>query len=203
MVIALSEAEFKQRAEPVLKQLFWTADPCLPTYGKTAESRKILYEYRSPDLKLTPVLVQIGAELGDDGFFFSNLLRTPNDSEPNHWWIPFDEMSVYLASSDIFKFAHILQNAIYSPNSHWGVIRAFDGWGILAGTYRCIDSVLQIMPEIDRQIFDFLDSMRQHQEAWEVDRMRLGWLPICLEMTYGKKAAIALLKEFRLDYWLD
>lgn len=104
---ALTKSEYLIDAEPALRRIL-NDNPLLPVFGKAVERRKVLYEYRTPDAQINPV-VQVASELGD-GFFFSNLMRRPSDQvDANHWWIPFDEVAIFLSgNTDIFNNIKIL-----------------------------------------------------------------------------------------------
>jgi hypothetical protein len=196
----LTETEYQLNAEPALRRIFLNDNPLLPTFGEAVEIKKILYEYRTPDTQITAVLAQVASQLGDDGFFFSNLLRKPNDLETaNHWWIPFDEMSIFLScNTDIFNFAYQLENVIYSPSGQWGLMWAFENFGILAGTSSCIDRVCQIVPSIEQQILYYLDHIKECKDTWGIENMNITWLPSFLEYVFGEEVAVTMLEEAQL-----
>lgn len=197
---ALTESEYLLDAEPVLRRVFLNDNPLLPVFGEAVERRKVLYEYRTPDTQITPVLVQVASELGDDGFFFSNLMRRASDPvDANHWWIPFDEVSIFLScNTDIFNFAYQLENVIYSRSGQWGLMWTFENLGILAGTGSCIDKVCQIIPSIEKQVGNYLNSIKESKDTWGTENINITWLPSFLEHVFGREVAIMMLEEAQL-----
>lgn len=197
---ALTESEYLLDAEPALRRVFLNDNPLIPIFGQAVEKRKVLYEYRTPDAEITPVVVQVASELGDDGFFFSNLMRRPSDPvDANHWWIPFDEVSIFLScNTDIFNFAYQLENVIYSPSGQWGLMWTFENLGILAGTGSYIDRFCQIIPSIEEQLKNYLNSIKEGKDTWGIENINIAWLPSFLEHMFGKEVALMMLEEAQL-----
>lgn len=201
---ALTESEYQLQAEPALRKIFLNNRPLLPIFGEAVEARKILYEYRTPDLEVTPIIVQVASELGEDGFFFSNLIPQPisqvTQVDANHWWIPFDEVSVFLScNTDIFNFAFQLENVIYSPTGEWALMWTFENLGILAGTNRYIDRVSQMIPSIDQQILNYLNQLTEYKNIVGIKNINIAWLPSFLEHIFGKAVAVRMLENAQLN----
>jgi hypothetical protein len=197
-VRALTENEYLRSAEPSLRQLFLEDDPRLTEFGESAEVRKVLYEYLPPEDEMTSALLAVASKMGDEGFFFSNLNRNrENKAVIEHWWIPFDEASLYLSRrKDTFGDIYQLENVIYSPKGKWGVIHSFEHFGLLAGTKEYIRELVKTCPEIDRQVHFYLEYI--HEYILSDPATSFPWVRPFIERAFGKEEARNMLTKAHL-----
>lgn len=196
----LSEAEYHSEAEPALRKCFLNDDPRKPKFGINAEVKRVLYEYTLPTSDVLNPIIDAASRLGETGFYLSVLDRNISDQEArNHWWVPFDEASVYLSyNTDVFRFAYQLENVLYSPSGSWGLIRAFEKFGLLVGKHDLIQRICLHLPNVEQQIFDFLNYVYYCKQTWGTGMIDIHWLPNFLESIYGGQVAEEMLNQVRL-----
>jgi len=193
----LTEADYRTEAEPALRRLFLNDSPRNQKFGVNAESRKLLYEYRTPNQQILEIIVQTASKLGDKGFYLSVLVRedVENLRNFNHWWVPFDEVSLYLSNAlDIFNFANHFENVIYSPRGQWGLMWSFENFGLLVGVNEFINKACQYLPGIEKQVDDFLKYTNECKKKWGDQNINIDWLPGLLEQMYGSETAQKMLR---------
>lgn len=166
-VRALTEKEYLKSAEPALRKVFLSDNPCLTGYGESAESVRLLFEYAPPEDEMTKLLLKIASGTGCDGFFFSNLNRNKLDmTTPEHWWIPFDEIDLYLSRrKDVFGDIYQLENVVYAPDGTWGIMTSFEHFGLLAGTKDYVGRCVEAVPSIEQNVEKFLEYIREYKES--------------------------------------
>lgn len=203
----LTESDYLQEAEPALKKVFLNNNLHSPIFGKNAEVKKILYEYRPPDAAVVNALSQIASLLGDEGVYLSIITQRVGESNsdlPEHWWIPLEDMSIYLTgNTDIFNFAYQLENAIYSPQGKWGLVYAFENYGILAGIEEFSFHFERFFPNIDYQVVDYLDFICDCINLHGQGKNDLAWLGNFLKNVYGSSTANSVLQKSYLRNYVS
>jgi hypothetical protein len=197
--------EFRKEAEPSLRKIFLKPEPTEQMFGDNAQVKKIIYEYWTPDEKIMDSITEVASRLGDTGFYFS-IMQRPTESDlsnPYHyasshtydWWVPFEEVSLFKSQDvSIFGSAYTLQNVIYSPHGKWGLIYSFDHFGILAGMREYIEPICENIPDIDRQVSEYITCLKQRKIDLSGYSFNVNWLPSLLERMYGVEAANKLLE---------
>ncbi|NEP11232.1 MAG: hypothetical protein F6K14_13675 [Symploca sp. SIO2C1] len=203
---ALTEDDYYQEAEPALRKIFLNDSLHKPSFGDNAEVRKILYEYWPPDAPIVNALSQAASSCGDKGIYLSIITRRVGKSDyilPEHWWIPFEDVPTYLAgNTDIFNFAYQLESAIYSPQGKWGLVNAFERYGILAGVEEFVSLFEQIFPEVDQQVVDLLNFVQDCINVHGQEKIDITWLSPFLKNVYGSITAKSILqKSYLQDYF--
>jgi hypothetical protein len=207
-MFVLTRQEYHQRAEPELRKIFLGTNSHLPLFGSNVEDVKILYEYLPPDTQIINAIIQSASALGDTGLYISItnqriFIDETKPPEPWHWWVPFDEIPIYLSgNTDLFGSAYLLENVIYSPQGKWGLMYSFEKYGILAGTKDFIEHFSGNFPSIDRQILQYLDLFRECINVDGLEKTNLTWLGSFLKKVYGTDAARALLQESQLEAYV-
>lgn len=194
----LSESDYRSEAEPALSKVFMSDNPREQHFGVNAEARKLIYEYLAPAEELISAIVKSASKFGDDGFYLSILVRDNSSSSEQscHWWVPFDETQSYLSgNTDIFRFAYQLEHVIYSPNGLWGIMGAFENFGILTGKAEIIDEVSRAIPEVDKQVYEYLEYICECIEIWGIGNVNITWLPVLLERIYGQYLSSQMLEK--------
>lgn len=198
----LTEKEFKAEAEPVLRQVFTIDNPFAPhPFAKSIPQRRVVFglEY---DLKymvrppLIDALVAAASSVGDTGCYFTMLWRINEEAkgEFNHWYIPFSEISAYKRNDyKIFGFAFNAENVLYSPSGKWGIMTSHEYHGLLGGTQEFMDEVRRRIPNLDEQVYGFLELWQQHK-AHNVGA-KTDWLPGLLTQIYDEETASDMLRK--------
>jgi hypothetical protein len=200
----LTAADYRTEAEPALRKVFLSDSFCHQQFGVNAQSRKFLSEYCPPDPEIIEAIARSASNLGDDGFYLSvlGIQRFDDSIEFDNWWIPFNEMSIYLSNnSEIFHCANQLEHAIYSPQGKWGLMWTFGSLGILAGVDEFVRQVCQDLPQIEQQARDYLKDISESKTEWGehisiIDR--LDWIPGLFARLYGRESTEKMLQEVGL-----
>lgn len=202
----ITEDEFVRKVEPELKQVFLNREPHSPMFGDNVESVRVLYEYRPPDRSIVDAIIQAASAIGDTGLYISVLNRpiSGRSTSPEHWWVPFDEVSTYLSgNTEVFHFAYQLENVIYSPTGQWGLMYSFENYGIVAGNQAFMDKFSCRFPRIDQQILAYLSYVKECIDVHGKEKVNVGWLSPFLSKIYGSEDAEAMLKEADLDDYIS
>jgi hypothetical protein len=196
---SLTEHQYFNEAELQLRNIFLNDNPRKIRLGCLASHRLLIYEYWPPDSVLLNSIIDAATEIGEDSFYFSNLVRnkTGGVDEPNHWLIPFKDKSVYLSeNTDIFNCAYQMENAIYSTQGSWGVISSFEKFGILAGSQKVIKKVQESIPSINSQVNNFLNYIKKYKNAHpDILSMDTSWVFDLMVEIYGREAAIRMYES--------
>jgi hypothetical protein len=211
-VRTLTEEQFRQEAEPWLKQLFADYDPAYyqcERFSPPITARSIVYPCHYGDFKeAIPVkcLVAAATALGDEGCYLTGIYRS--ETEPNHCFIPFSEMLVIHSdlpeeerhatltglipfAMDIFQ----LETVIYSPQGKWALSMSHEHYGLLGGSPEFMAMIESGVPNLSQQVHDFFDQYRN----WSGGKPHLHWVPPLLAEIYGPERAEALMAESKLD----
>ncbi len=193
----LTEAEFRVEAEPILRRIFSNDDPFEQPFTPNVPARKIIYEYfYQIEPPLIEAIVAAASSVEDKGFYFSALWRLKDKvtEEPYHWYIPFSEISTYIAGSDeVFGAALHVENVLYSPQGKWGVMMSHEHHGLLGGSQEFMAEVCRLVPNLEQQVFGFLE----YWQYWknQPNSIRADWLPELLTQVYGQETAKKMLQE--------
>jgi hypothetical protein len=196
---SLTEHQYHNEAEFQLRKIFLNDNPRKIKLGRLASHRLLIYEYWPPDSIILNSIIDAATEIGEDSFYFSNLVRDKvgGVDEPNHWLISFKDRSVYLSeNTDIFNCAYQMENVVYSTQGSWGMISSFEKFGILAGSPKIIERVRESIPSINNQINDFLNYIKQHKNAHpDILSMDTSWVSDLMIEVYGRETAISMCKN--------
>ena len=200
----LTEAQYQAEAEHAFRRIFATDNPSASeeVFTPNIVSRRILhpcYGDVEPQL-LMDAIMAAAASLGDAGcyIFVAGLVF----NKPRHGYISISEFSIPRIdpetrlgldlSSDFF---------IYSHRGKWGVALSSAHYGLLGGSPEFIEVVRAVFPELDEQVYEFLQYWREEKD----DALRRGrpdyisplgnWLPQLLTHVYGAEEAEKLLRS--------
>ena len=89
---ALTEAEFRLQAEPILRRVFVNDNPFGQPFSPSIAARRMIYPCECyVDQPLIDAVIAAAAITGDTGCYLSLLWQHPD--RPNHCYIPFSEFS--------------------------------------------------------------------------------------------------------------
>ena len=185
----LTEVEFQKEAEPRLREVFVNDDPYDQPFSPGVQTRKILYEFwYELEPPLLEAIVRVASEQGDKGFYVSILDRPDIKAQnrPYHWYVPFSRIKAYRS------LVGPLQNVIYSQNGRWGIMASDEHHALLEGSSAFVETIQKFIPELEHQVYEFLDAWRYNQANYG---SKLNWLPGLLRHVYGQETAERLLRE--------
>ena len=89
---------------------------------------------------------------------------------------------------------------IFSERGNWAIIKNNEGYGLLGGSLEFIESVRKLDPELDRQVYDFLQNWRERKESILNSGGTIyipieSWLPQLLTYIYGEEKATKLYRR--------
>jgi hypothetical protein len=206
----LSEDEFHQEAEPALRQVFVSDDPFDEPFSPNVTVRRIVYpcfEYIEPPL--IDALIAAAINVGDPGCYLYNLWTGKEDLR--HCYIPFSEFSAaYQGTGDINdligqKLGMIpdSENILYSPTGKWGIIVSHEHHGMLGGVAEFIEDIHCSIPELDEQVYNFIEERLINRDTGTFSTVVLRWLPGLLVHVYGQTKAEEMLQKIGVKrrYW--
>lgn len=157
----LREEEFQYKAEPALSRIFSSDNPFYPQYfAKDVPARRLLYGYHyCVEPPLLDAVMAAASDVGDQGCYLTQLPRVPElrPEEPYHWYIPFCKISAYREGDEVFGYALILENVLYSPQGKWGLMMLTDGLAVLGSCSKFMESLRTRLPDLDSQVYGFLE----------------------------------------------
>jgi hypothetical protein len=191
----MTEGDYLINAEPALRCLFLSDDPHLMEFGKLVEKVKILHRNISSLQEIDILdLISVAAKMGDDNYFVSRLCDDPSDPQ-NHWSISFNETEVQLQRGIIDSLCE-LEGVIYSKNGMWGMMYSMNRFILLAGTAEYIDAFTEACPEIDSQISEFLQYIKDDMDSDQT--ISFPWLQPLLIQAFGEEESEKKLNSFNL-----
>jgi len=193
----LSEEQYHLEAEPILRQIFVNDRTINKPFSTNITERVILYpcdEYL--ETPLLDALIAGASILGDTGCYLTQTWR--NKNEVGHCYIPLSELRFGFDSFD--EHIEVLlgtqlgpEYVLYSSQGKWGFMLSIEHHGLLGGTSEFMECVRQLVPDLDKQVDDFLDS--QADEKFAIPTANLSWLPGLLSHVYGEETAKKMLEE--------
>lgn len=190
----LSKAEFITEAEPSLRQVFVNDDAFDQPFSPNVVARRIIYlcsvYIRSP---LIDAIVAATSNLGDTGCYIYDLWVR----EEQHCYIPFSEFSAVYFGIEIcdksikrkLGLSLSIENILYSPRGKWGVIISHEHHGMLGGSAQFIEDIRQAIPDLERQVYNFIEERLRRTEIGKIPTVVLSWLPELLLHVYGQTTA--------------
>jgi len=196
----LPEEEFQAKAEPALSRIFISDDPFYPQlFAEDVSARSLIYGYfYHIEPPLLDAVITAASALGDRGCYLTLLGRAPElrPEVPCHWYIPFSKISAYREGDEVFGYALILQNVLYSPQGKWGLMMLTDGLGVLGSCSEFIEALRSQLPDLERQVYGFLEDY-QSLKASGLEGMS-DKLSALLKQIYGSDTATKMLREYDL-----
>lgn len=196
----LREEEFQTKAEPALSRILVSDHPFYPQlFAEDVPARSLLYGYfYHIEPPLLDAVMAAATALGDRGCYLTLLARTPElrPEEPYHWYIPFSKISAYQESDEVFGYASILENVLYSPQGQWGLMMLTDGLGLLGSCSAFMEVLCAQLPNLDNHVHVFLKDY-QSLKASGLERMSVE-LSTLLKQVYGSDTATNMLREYGL-----
>jgi hypothetical protein len=207
---ALTEAQYRVESEPLLRNIFINDDPFDKPFMSGVMSRRIIFDYHyllKPPL--TDAIISAGLKLGDEGCYVSSFWRPGPEygepKEPYHWYLSWSEFKLYYvgvgdAEDTIYEEFHLDniygEHVLYSPQGKWGVMISHEHYGLLGGTVDFVEEVSRNFPELDQQVYKFLEYFRDFKANYE--QATLGWIPGVLSNVYGDEKMNIMLQDFNL-----
>ena len=201
----LTEAEFQQKAEPILRQVFDNDDAFGQPFSPLITKRKIIYPCNGSFDESIPLEVLVSAALavGDEGCYISSLYRS--EELPNHCFISLAEMLKGYSGceSPEENIDHLigirlgidiygLDSVVYSSQGLWGIMMSHERHGLLGGTPEFMDIIEASVPNLNTQVYGWFERFQDFKASWEPT---LDWLPTILTHVYGRDVAQAMLQE--------
>jgi hypothetical protein len=182
-MIALSEDEFKTKAEKAYITVFAKGDPYDKPFNPGINPRLLLYSYRwrLHEPWVDPVVKTL-RENGEQGFFVTALER-PKPETPGqyyHWYVPINEATTY--GQVVFS----QQNAVYSTSGLWGIICSDEDHALVGGLKLLIDNIKTSVPDIDERVIGFLQDWKKKNRQNNID---ISWIFPLLSHVYGNNKA--------------
>jgi len=196
----LTEADYYQEAEPILRQVFIQDNPIEEVFASGIEERKIIYRYKYEiDSTLAEALIDAASRIGDRGCYLSLLWKTSRPNYVNHCYIPFSEFwSTYInkenESYSRIRFFSVSENVLYSPQGKWGIMFSHEGYALLGGISGFMEKISNLLPNLDSQVYQFLEYLQYCQANYYGTQLS-WWLPRLLSHVYGPEMAQRILNE--------
>lgn len=188
----LSTEEFQTEAEPVLKRIFVNDDPYDTPFAPDVESRLILFRYEyEMEQPLLDAVINTASKSGDDGFYVSiqGYSKATEPNQPYHWYVAFSEIAAYQSRVEP------VTTMIYSPNGLWGILGSHESHGLMGGSKSFIEAVKLRIPDIDQQVFAFIETWKNYAKDYGTN---IGWLPQLLTHVYGIQRVTELIQAYSL-----
>jgi hypothetical protein len=196
---SLDDAEFYTTVEPILRKVFVVDNPFGEPFSPDIATRKIVYPiYDYPNRNLLEALIKAASTEGDSGCYLS--LFWQSEGQPNHCYVPFSELVEGFATPSFGKgIAERLNMCIFpgyilfSEQGRWGLMVSDERHGLLGDSSEFIRIFSEHVPNIDRQVYDFLEVMQDVRT--DGSRKKLNWLLQMLSHVYGRENAVKIIKK--------
>ncbi|MBW4497539.1 MAG: hypothetical protein KME26_31630 [Oscillatoria princeps RMCB-10] len=204
----LSQTEFRLEAEPALRQVFVNDDAFDEPFSPNVVARRIVYpcfQYIEPPL--INAIVDAASTVGDAGCYIYDIWAV----ERQHYYISLSEFpetypgipSAKANRRNNLGMSLELENTLYLPTGKWGIMISHERHGMLGGTVEFMQCIQQAIPDIDRQVYNFIEERLRRPETGKFGPAVLRLLPGMLFHVYGQTAAEKILQEIGVSrrYW--
>ena len=206
----LDEAQFNSEAKPVLEKIFNTNVPPGDSIllNSNIDGRRILF---LPEIYINNDLIDaviFAAKSTDESGCYVSLTDKIS-TQPNHCYIPLEEMHVALVEGTLHHIHGIdfwSDYAIYSSRGYWGLLASSAKYGLLGGSSRFIERVESIFPSLNTQLYDFIAYWEREQEIAIKDcqypemLMKSTWILDLIKHAYGDMAGINIASNTKLFF---
>ncbi|HAZ45622.1 MAG TPA: hypothetical protein DDW76_15550 [Cyanobacteria bacterium UBA11369] len=95
------------------------------------------------------------------------------------------------------------ENVIYSPNGKWGIVISHEWHGMLGGSVAFIEQIHQSIPNLEQQVYDFIEDRLRRHENGKFGSTVVKTLPKMLMHVYGQTKAEKILQDIGINrkYW--
>lgn len=194
----LSEQEYLQEAEPMLRQLFIHDDPYGAIFAPEVKEKRIMWGTYAEDFDapLSDGIIKAAIAMGDKGFYHTAIWLS--ETEARHYYMSFAEFEHWQNISDedwkqIASFPW-LENVVYSPSGQWGIMFSHEHYALIAGTNETMQAIQKAIPNLDfeSQIHDFI----KHWQYYNSNGFHTHWILALLTQCCGKQKAQDLLDRY-------
>ena len=198
----LTEKQYQNEGKLLFDKVFVSNSAIDEPFSSHIIERLILYRYEPYlDDLLINGLIHAASNLGDTGCYIVHFSQ--NEKTPNYFYIPLPELlEAYegtvtndLLNGAEFDIDYWLDYALYSATGKWGLMISHEHHGLLGGSSNFIDEMRKYVPNLDRQVYDFIN---KYQQMKGLPNVTIEWIPKLLTHIYGKKNAEKMLKEAEL-----
>lgn len=141
-------------------------------------------------------LVEAAESVGDSGFYLKGYVFENPDILA--WHIPFIEVSKYTDADSRSNLgtATSFEQTLISPSGQWAIVTSHEKHMLLASNRKFIKAFTPLIPNLDNQVFCFLENWREicHNDGTDVS----SWLPGLIMQVYGEQKGIELLQNYQL-----
>jgi hypothetical protein len=206
LMYLLTQTEFNLEAEPVLRKIFVNDDAFNEPFSSNVSARRIVYpccQYIEPPL--IDAIVAAASKLGDTGCYLYDLWA--GKDRPSYCYIPFSKFfEAYLGAGNSDEFigrklgiSLNLENVLYSPSGKWGIMISHERHGLLGGSVEFIEEISQAIPDLNRQVYDFIEERLRREGKRPFSPVVLRWLPGLLIHVYGQTTAEQIMQEVGIN----
>jgi hypothetical protein len=208
----LNDREFQIQAEPALRRVFADYASTGQWFSPSITTRKVIYPCFHSFEEAIPLgaLVAVATAIADEGCFITLDWRTPG--QPYHCYVPLSELEEgYAGEPESEKLIGVqlgmgIYNhyvTVFSASGKWGIQILEDGLALLGGTPEFMNMLQELVPNLDKQIHDFLYELYEAIVRDEVDRpepnktpyFSVEWLYEILFQVYGQKVAAVMIQD--------
>jgi hypothetical protein len=102
-----------------------------------------------------------------------------------------------------FNLSLSSENVIYSPNGKWGIMISHEWHGMLGGSVAFIEQIQQDIPNLEQQVYDFIEERLRRPENGKFGSTVLKTLPKMLMHVYGQIKTEKILQNIGINrkYW--
>lgn len=143
-------------------QIFASCDPFGIPFTDVISSYLVFYPTSGYHLDAVQYLaiIQAAKILGDEGFWVSEIeWQSIGFAQASHWWCAFPAYSEYE------QLPLVLENAVYSPRSSWGVMLSHEDHAIIGGSSQFIEHVKSFYPHWRADLEELRLSWSKHQQS--------------------------------------
>ncbi len=162
MILRSNQKEEKISLERDWNRIFAPCDPFGIPFTDAIASYMVFYPTSGYHIDVTQYLAvtQAAKILGDKGFWVSETeWQSESFAEASHWWCAFPDYSEYE------QLPLVLENAVYSPRSSWGLILSHEDHAIVGGSLRFIEYVKSFYPQWRIDLEELRLFWAKHQQS--------------------------------------
>ena len=205
----LTESEFHQNAEPMLRKIFtnYEDDNIFNIFPPEITERRIIFPCYGNFDRAIPieVLVAAATAIGDDSCYISNIWK--HENKPNHCFVYLSEMLIgycertpcnddQIIGLHLGMDIHPLEAAIYSTQGKWGIRMSHEHYGLLGGSVDFMREIEANVPNLSAQIYKFFDACKGSENC----QLNINWILPLVRNIYGEHASELILENSSLEF---
>lgn len=160
--IGVNQLDVRNSMKRVWGEIFRSSDPFGDPFDHSIKSKLVFFP--TPNYHLNAIqyaaVTDAAKQFDKSGFFVSEVECEDPFVNGDHWWCAFPSFEEY---DDLLTG---IENSLYSPSGHWGLIISHENHAVLGGTTQFIEQVKLLYPNWMLDAEELRQTWSGHHADW-------------------------------------